>query len=132
MIDQSIPENRVATQILACCYDIHRELGPGLYESVYERVLCYELRRGGLTVERQKPIPVVWKGHSIDEAFKADLIVEGLVLLELKSVEEFSRLHKKQVATYLKLTGLRLGYLLNFGHEVMKTGVTRVANGLPD
>jgi GxxExxY protein len=108
-------ENENGTLILAAAIEVHRELGPGLLESVYEVVLAKELALRGLTAERQVPVPIVYKGLRFEEGFRADLIVAGRVLLELKSVEGVIPAHKKQVQTYLRLTGLKLGYLLNFG-----------------
>jgi GxxExxY protein len=111
---------------------VHRELGPGLLESVYEVVLVHELRERGLTVERQLPIQIEYKNINFDEGFRADIIIEGKVILELKSVERVTAAHKKQVQTYLRLTGCKLGYLLNFGEALMKDGITRCVNGLED
>jgi GxxExxY protein len=125
-------ENEIGTQILAAAIEVHRELGPGLLESVYEIVLARELTDRGFTVERQVPVPIVFKGIRFDEGFRADLIVNDKVLLELKSVERVSASHKKQVQTYLRLTGLKLGYLLNFGEAVLKEGITRCVNGLEE
>jgi len=111
---------------------VHRHLGPGLYESVYEIVLAYELKQRGLKVERQLPISIVYKGISFDEAFRADLVVADKVILELKSVTQISRAHRKQIQTYLRLTGLKLGYLFNFGAALMKEGIVRAVNGLEE
>jgi len=111
---------------------VHRELGPGLLETVYETVLAHEVRKRGLGVDRQVPVSIMYHGIRFDEGFPADLIVEGKVILELKSVETVSSAHKKQVLTYLRLTGLRLGFLLNFGAAFMRDGITRVVNGLAD
>jgi GxxExxY protein len=99
---------------------------------VYEIILARELSDRGLKVERQVPVPIQYKGIKFDEGFRADVIVEGKVVLELKSVEHVSAAHKKQVQTYLRLTGCKLGYLLNFGEDVMKTGITRCVNGLEE
>jgi len=107
-------ENQLSKIIVNCCFQVHTELGPGLFESVYEEILDYELRNEGLMVERQKGIPVVWKGIKMDQGFRADLIVEKKVLIEIKSVEAIARVHQKQVLTYLKLTELKLGMLVNF------------------
>ena len=104
----------------------------GLLESVYEVLLAYQLEQRGLHVQRQVSIPVVFEGKRFEEGFRADIVVEGKVIIELKSVEKTNPAHKKQLLTYLKLTGLKLGYVLNFGEELMKTGITRTANGLPD
>ena len=124
--------NEISAIVLDTAIDIHRRLGPGLLESVYQAVLAYELTRRGLRVEREVPIPVVWDDMRIELGFRADLIVEGLVLLELKSVEALARVHKKQVLTYLHLTNLQLGLLLNFGAALMKDGVRRIVNELDE
>ena len=108
------------------------ELGPGLLETVYEVVLLDELRRRGLDAQRQVPIAIVCRGVRFDEGFRTDIIVEGKVILELKSVERTTNAHRKQLLTYLKLTGMKLGYLLNFGEDMMKRGITRTVNGLPE
>ena len=111
---------------------LHRELGPGLLEAVYEVILARELSDRGLRVQRQVPVPIVFKGIRFDEGFRADIIIENKVLLELKSVERIVPAHKKQVQTYLRLTGLKLEYLLNFGEAVLKSGITRCVNGLEE
>ena len=123
-------ENEIGRIIVDAAIAVHRELGPGLLESVYEAVLAQELRNRGLNVERQVPVPIVWRGMKFDEGFRADLIVEGKVITELKSVESVSKAHKKQILTHLKLTRMKLGFLLNFGAAVMKDGITRAVNGL--
>jgi GxxExxY protein len=123
-------ENDLGTKILEAAISIHRELGPGLLESVYEVILCRELKEFGLNVERQVAIPITYRGTRFDEGFRADLIVERRVLLEIKSVERVIPSHKKQVQTYLRLTGIRLGYLLNFGESVLRDGITRCVNQL--
>jgi len=125
-------ENEIGKVIVDSAIAVHRELGPGLLETVYEVVLAYELGQRGLGVERQVPIPIRYKDITFDEAFRADLVVEEKVILELKSVEQVSQAHKKQVQTYLRLTGCKLGFLLNFGEALMKRGITRVVNGLED
>ncbi|MFG0261340.1 MAG: GxxExxY protein [Novipirellula sp. JB048] len=122
-------ENEIGAIVVDCAVKLHKSLGPGLLETVYEAVLAKQLERGGLTVERQKPIPIKFDGITFDEGFRADLIVNGLVILELKSIEKIHPVHKKQLLTYLKLTDLKLGYLLNFGDELMKNGITRIING---
>jgi GxxExxY protein len=123
-------ENDLGTKILETAISIHRELGPGLLESVYEIILCRELKEYGLDVERQVPIPITYRGTRFDEGFRADLIVERMVLLEIKSVERVIPSHKKQVQTYLRMTGMKLGYLLNFGEAVLMDGITRCVNQL--
>jgi len=125
-------ENDIGTKIIETSISVHRELGPGLLESVYEVVLARELINLGLKVERQVPVPIIYKGVTFNEGFRADLIVEQKVLVELKSVERILSAHKKQVQTYLKLTRLKLGYLLNFGDDVLKSGITRCVNGLDE
>ena len=123
-------ENMIATIIIDRCIDIHKKLGPGLLESAYERVLARELRAEGLTVESQKSVPLKWEGEEILPAFRADLIVNGKVLIELKSLEVLAQVHHKQTLTYLKLSDLRLGLLINFGQALMKTGIRRIVNNL--
>jgi len=125
-------ENEIGKVIVDAAIAVHKELGPGLLESVYEVVLAYEIRQRGLTVDRQVPIPIRYKDMTFDEAFRADLVVGEKVIVELKSVEQVSEAHKKQVHTYLRLTGCKLGFLLNFGEALMKRGITRVVNGLDD
>ena len=125
-------ENEIGKEIVDSAVEIHRELGPGLLESVYETILLYELRERGLAVEKQVAVPVKYKGITFNEGFRADLIVSGKVIVELKSKEGMSKSDKKQILTYLKLTGLKLGYLLNFGAALMKEGIVRVVNGLEE
>ena len=125
-------ENEIGKEIIDSAVEIHKELGSGLLESVYETVLSHELIERGLTVERQVAVPVKYKGIAFSEGFRADLIVSGKVIVELKSKEELSRSDKKQILTYLRLTGLKLGYLLNFGAVLMKEGIVRVVNGLEE
>ncbi len=111
---------------------IHRRLGPGLLESVYQRILVYELRKVGLTVKKEVPIPVEWDGHVIEDSFRADLIVDSTVLVELKSIEATSAVHRKQVLTYLKLSDLRVGLLINFGAAYLKDDLHRLANDVKE
>ena len=125
-------ENEIGTIVIECAIAIHRELGPGLFETVYEVVLAHELKARGLDVQRQVPIPIQYKSITFDEGFRADVLINRQVLLELKSVQTISPAHKKQIQTYLKLTGCRLGYLLNFGEALMKAGIVRAVNGLSD
>jgi len=125
--------NEVSARIVDAAFRIHRELGPGLLESVYEGVLADLLSRDGFEIERQRPIPIQAFGKSFEEGFRADLIVNKLVLVELKSVEQLSRAHQKQVQTYLRLSNLRLGLLINFGGELLKGNIQRVVMGeVPD
>jgi len=127
-----VHENQIGKIVVDVAVAVHRELGSGLLESVYEVVLAHELRESGLQVERQVPIPIEYHGIHFVEGFRADIMVEDKVILELKSVERVNNAHKKQLLTYLKLTGKRLGYLLNFGEALMKQGITRTVNGLND
>lgn len=123
-------ENELSKIIVNTCYQIHVKLGPGLLESVYEEILAYELRKEGLSVERQKPIPVFWESIKMDIGFRADIIVENKVIVELKSVERIAPVHPKQLLTYLRITDLKLGLLLNFNERLIKDGITRIVNNL--
>ena len=123
-------ENEIGTIVIEAAIAVHQALGPGLLESVYEIVLAHELQRRGLRVERQVAVPIEYGGIRFDEGFRADIIVDDKVILELKSVERVSAAHKKQIQTYIRLKGMKLGYLLNFGEELMKQGITRAVNGL--
>ncbi len=122
-------ENEIGTVVVDCAVQSHIELGPGLLETVYEVILAHELHQRGLAVERQVAIPLEYHGIQFDEGFRADIIVERKVILELKSIEHATKAHKKQVLTYLRLTGMKLGYLLNFGEALMKDGISRILNG---
>jgi len=123
-------ENEIAHIIVDSCFKIHTKLGPGLLESAYEEVVAYELNRRGLQFKRQFPIGLHYEELVVLEAFRADLIVEDKVILELKSVENIQSVHSKQVLTYLKLTGFKLGLLINFGAPLIKNGITRLVNKL--
>jgi GxxExxY protein len=123
-------ENELSAIIVNCCYHIHTKLGPGLLESVYEEVLCYELLEAGLFFQRQSTIPVYYNELILELGFRADIIVENKVIIEIKSVESIAAVHKKQLLTYLKLTGLKLGLLINFNEALIKDGITRIANNL--
>ncbi len=123
-------ENYLASIIVDCCYHIHVSLGPGLLESVYEEILFSELIEQGFKVERQKQLPVIWKNRTLDLGFRTDLIVENKVIIEIKSVLEIHPVYPKQLLTYLKLSGLKLGLLINFNSPLIKTGITRIVNGL--
>ena len=125
-------ENEIGKIVVDSAITVHRELGPGLLETVYEVILAHELQQRGLRVERQVPISIELRGIKFDEAFRADIVVEGNVVLEIKSVEQVTHAHKKQLQTYLRLTGHKLGFLLNFGEALMKKGITRAVNGLEE
>lgn len=124
--------NDISRIIIDTAMQIHRQLGPGLLESVYAVILAHELRKKGLKVEREVPIPVQWDNITMEVGFRADLIVEDLVLVELKSVEEVSKVVKKVLLTYIRLADLKLGLILNFGEELLKDGIGRVVNGLKE
>jgi GxxExxY protein len=124
-------ENEITGQIVDAAYKIHATLGPGLLDSVYETVLEYELQKRGFRVERQVPMPIHQEGIVIEAGFKADLLVEGLGIVELKSVQALAAVHKKQLLTYLRLSDKRLGLLINFNVNLIKDGICRVANGMP-
>jgi len=122
-------ENEIAREIVDASFHVHSALGPGLLESVYEAILARELTKRGLSVVRQKPVPIHYDDLSFDEGFRADLIVNDLVIIELKSIEQVAPVHKKQLLTYLRLTNKRLGLLINFGSALIKDGIHRIANG---
>ncbi len=129
---EKMTENEIGTIVVDSAIAIHRDLGPGLLETVYEVVLAHELKRHALTVVRQLPIPIEYKGIRFDEGFRADVLINDKVIVELKSIDRVTGAHKKQVQTYLRLTGCKLGYLLNFGEAMMINGITRCVNGLVD
>jgi GxxExxY protein len=119
-------ENAIAKEIVDCAFHIHVRLGPGLLESVYHAVLTYELGRRGLRAACQAPVPVVYDGVRIETGFRADLIVEDKVIVEIKSVEILAPVHKKQLLTYLRLADKRLGLLINFDVALIRDGITRI------
>jgi GxxExxY protein len=123
-------ENAISKAILNAAFKVHNALGPGLLESVYEAVLARELSHQGFTVVRQQPIAIRYEEMVFEEGFCADLVVNSLVIVELKSVEKLKAVHAKQLLTYLKLTGLKLGLLINFNEAMLKDGIKRVVNGL--
>ncbi|MDO9262864.1 MAG: GxxExxY protein [Desulfosalsimonadaceae bacterium] len=118
----------ISHEVVDCGYKLHTDLGPGLLESVYEVVLSKMIEQRGLAVERQKPVPILYANLRFDEGFRADLLVEGKLLVELKSVENLSPVHSKQVLTYLRLLHLPLGLLMNFGASTFKEGIKRIVN----
>jgi len=123
-------ENEIAKIGVDLCVNIHKTLGPGLLESVYEAALVHELRKLGIPVQNQIDVPVEYDGIKLDIGFRADLIIDKKVIVELKSVENLSPVFKNQLLTYLRLSHLKLGLLVNFNVELMKDGITRIANGL--
>lgn len=122
-------ENDIAKEIVDAAYKVHTTLGPGLLETVYEAALAYELDKRGIRTARQVCLPVVYESIRLDEGFRADLIVENRVIVELKSVETLAPVHKKQLITYLRLADKRLGLLINFGSVRIKDGIVRMVNG---
>jgi GxxExxY protein len=125
-------ENEIAKQVVDAAYHVHTRLGPGLLESVYEVVLAHELKKRGMNVARQLPIPIQYDSIMFDEGFRADILVDDKVILELKSVESVAKVHKKQLLTYLRLADKRLGLLINFGEELIRDGISRIVNRLPE
>ena len=123
-------ENQISKIIVDCCYRIHKNLGPGLLESVYLEILIYELKKAGLQCEKEVGVPVNYEDVKLDLGFRADLIVEKKVIVELKSVEKVQPVHKKQLMTYLRLTCIKLGLLVNFNVNLIKDGIERIVNGL--
>lgn len=122
--------NDISRIVLDASIKVHTKLGPGLLESVYQRALAYELTKRGLTVETEKPIMFHYEELVFDEGFRADIIVNGSLIIELKSVEKLAPVHSKQLLTYLRLSELKLGLLINFGEPLLKDGFHRIANGL--
>jgi GxxExxY protein len=127
-----VTENEIARQVVDAAYKVHVTLGPGLLESVYEAVLAYELQQRGLRVQTQVPIAVIYGAIRIEAGFRADLIVGGKLIVEVKSVEKTAPVHRKQLLTYLRLADMRLGLLINFGQTTIKAGITRIVNGLEE
>jgi len=125
-------ENTIAKLIVNAVHNIYSKLGSGLFESVYERILVHELQKLGLTLAIQQDVDIVWDGVVFEKALRADIIVEGKVVLELMALEETARIHKRQTLTYVKLADKRLGLLINFGAESWADVVTRLVNGLPE
>jgi GxxExxY protein len=123
-------ENELSGIIIDICFEIHTTLGPGLLESVYEEILCFELTQRGITYERQKACPVIWKGIKMDIGYRPDVVVEKKVVVEIKSVETIARAHPKILLTYIKLTNNKLGLLVNFGAPFLKDGIIRMVNKL--
>jgi len=125
-----VTENELSKLAVDICFKIHKQYGPGLFESVYEELFCYEWNKNGIVYKRQQLIPLVHEHIRMEVAFRADVIIDNKLLLELKSVEELANVHHKQVQTYLKLTGIKLGLLINFNEALIKDGIRRVVNNL--
>jgi GxxExxY protein len=125
-------ENEIAALVVDAAYRLHTGLGPGIFEIVYEVLLAHELRKHGYFVERQVPVPITWEGIKFDEGFRADLIIDNCVIVEVKSIAALDAVHSKQVLTYLRLMDKRLGLLINFGEHLIKHGIKRIANGMPE
>ncbi|MDD2411675.1 MAG: GxxExxY protein [Bacteroidales bacterium] len=123
-------ENQISKEIIGCAIEVHRLLGPGLLESAYEQCLYYELQKVGLIVERQKALPLIYKEINLNYGYKIDLIVENKVIIELKAVEDINDIHVAQLLTYLKISGCKLGLLMNFNVLRMKDGIKRLVNNL--
>ncbi len=124
--------NEITEKIIGVAIDIHRVLGPGLLESTYEACMVYDLSQISVKVERQKPLPIVYKGVKLDCGYRLDLLVQDEVIVEIKSVEKLAPIHKAQLLSYLKLSGCKVGLLINFNVQILKDGIQRVANNFPD
>ncbi len=124
--------NKLSSRIIGAAIEVHKALGPGLLESAYEECICHELSIGGLSLERQKPLAVRYKGINLDCGYRLDVVVEDAIILELKSCEKIEPIHKAQLLTYLKLSGFKLGLLLNFNVTLMREGIVRIVNELEE
>ena len=124
--------NELSSKIIGAAIEVHKKLGPGLLESVYEECICHELSLRGISFEKQKPLPVIYKGKKLDCGYRLDIVVEKAIILELKSCEKIEPIHRAQLLTYLKLSGLNLGLILNFNTPVMRDGIVRIVNELKE
>ncbi|MBT8366321.1 MAG: GxxExxY protein [Deltaproteobacteria bacterium] len=124
--------NQLSSKIIGAAIEVHKALGPGLLESAYEKCMCHELKLRGLSFDNQKPLPLVFKGEKLDCGYRLDIVVENAIIIELKSCEKIEPIHKAQLLTYLKLSGLRLGLVLNFNVPVMRDGIVRIVNKLEE
>jgi GxxExxY protein len=131
-VESAMTENEIAKIVVDCAYKVHTTLGPGLLEHIYEVALQHELKKRGLEVVRQIPVPIVFDGIRFDEGFRMDLLVENKVVVEIKSIEEVHPKHRMTVLSYLRLADKRLALLINFNVQYIKDGITRIVNGLPD
>jgi GxxExxY protein len=130
MDESTVIENELSFKIIGCALDLHKELGPGLLESAYQAALAYDLKKIGLNVETQVPMPFVYKEVKQDVGYRLDLVVEKKVIIEIKSVELLAPVHFAQTLTYLKLSGYKLGLLINFNTKILKEGIHRIVNNL--
>jgi GxxExxY protein len=128
--EMQMTENEISEKIIGCAIQVYRELGPGLLESSYQECLYFELIQAGLLVEKEKPLPLVYKDVKLDCGYRLDLVVENKVVIEVKSIEALNDIHVAQILTYLKLSKCKLGLLMNFNVVLMKSGIKRVANKL--
>lgn len=128
VIDMSLEDNQLTQSIMDCLFRVHTVMGPGLLESIYEECLCHEFSRRGIPYERQKIIPLMYEGSQLRNGLKLDLLVGGRIIIELKSIENILPVHKAQILTYLKLSGLPIGFLVNFNVPLIKNGVQRFVN----
>jgi GxxExxY protein len=124
--------NKLSSKIINVAIEVHKELGPGLLESAYEECMCYEFQLRDFGFERQKLLPITYKGRALDCGYRLDILVEKAIVLELKACEEIEPIHKAQLLTYLKLSDLKLGLLLNFNMPLMREGIVRIVNGLDE
>jgi GxxExxY protein len=124
--------NGITQQIIGSAINVHRALGPGLLESAYEKCLAFELVSRGLNVEQQKALPIKYRDVNLDCGYRLDLVVEGVVIIELKAIEQLLPIHKAQLLSYLKLSGLKVGLLINFHTKILKDGLVRIVNNFPD
>jgi len=123
-------ENEISYKIRGIVFEIHKKLGPGLFESVYEEIMYLEIQKAGMKVEKQVPLPVIWDNLRLDKGYRIDLLIENKVIIEIKSIENIAPVHYKQLATYVKLSGLKLGLLVNFFENDIKNGIKRYINGI--
>jgi GxxExxY protein len=129
---EEIELNRITETVIGAAIEVHRFLGPGLLESAYERCLAFEVAGSGLEVESQKPLPVVYKNVHLDCGYRLDLVVEDQVIVEIKAVDQLAPIHQAQLLSYLKLSGCKVGLLINFTVPLLKDGIRRVVNGFPE
>ncbi len=122
-------ENEISKIVYECALKVHKHLGPGLLESTYEECLCFELKKHGLAVEKQKPLPLIYEEVKLDVGYRVDLMIDNKFIIELKSVESLNDIHLAQILTYLKLSNCKLGFLINFNVVLLKNGIKRVING---